>query len=584
MKFDVALRRVPPCGVAGRPAGRGRATANWRLLALAGLAGLAVGVMPVAAQAPADSRSLVPGQHDFDDELDHPRFGERVSHRGWEVRTEHFVVTSSESREQAATMAQGLEATWQQWADVADAWTTSHRDPGFAREPTGVMLVSEPVPLDRRAAPGPRAANSDSDMFVYLDDFANPIARSENTAVTPGALQAARGEMVQAMFRRTRLEARLAPWLRQAVAEWVTLEAGHFGDPFAAPPAPGTEAESTSGFSAVDGAEPRWRMARSIKVIERGQVRVAGAAVQSPPGERPSAEATERRPDMDSTSASFGSSAAQWLHTQLTAHDGAAAPAFLAQVAAAAASPPPVLRAATMASYARGVIVPPSAAELPRAPEPASFAAPQFQLAGQSSMRWQDQPVLVRDPTVTDEYQRAARNLVLLWKLARRFPAPARASRPRVLELRPAGGVDVSPKPGPADTVDLTTLAAALAQPDGAPWAMVDGQGQLLWSHDGARLANLFGQGGGEEPTSRRHLGRTLIEQRVSEGRTLVSWVEESPAQGDPAEASARWRVHVAWQPPTESPDASLLPDVPSTGLPPARLPSEVPARNGPAS
>lgn len=69
---------------------------------------------------------------------------------GWEVRTPHFAVYSPKSSDEALLLAREMEVAWQDAADLADHWTSLHRQRGFAIDSINVRVLgdSQAVPED----------------------------------------------------------------------------------------------------------------------------------------------------------------------------------------------------------------------------------------------------------------------------------------------------------------------------------------------------------------------------------------------------------------------------------------------------
>lgn len=147
------------------------------------------------------------------DELDLPRYRERVSHLGWEVRTKHFVVVASTTRRDAVRTAQIMATAWEDMGALADQWTDLHR-----RETFGVAAVSVWVVdggrRSRRPASGKGEGAEPADMiFVDLSDGGGSI---EDRVIQ------LRGKTVDAFFRVSRQEQALPGWVRTGLAAYVS--------------------------------------------------------------------------------------------------------------------------------------------------------------------------------------------------------------------------------------------------------------------------------------------------------------------------------------------------------------------------
>src|SRR5262245_55905848 len=89
------------------------------------IAGL-LATLPLPAfsqQPPSQFRSVTDVRPRIPDEHDRPYFRETQSHRGFEVRDEHFTVIATTSREDSRWAAAQVAQAWQNAATVADRWT-----------------------------------------------------------------------------------------------------------------------------------------------------------------------------------------------------------------------------------------------------------------------------------------------------------------------------------------------------------------------------------------------------------------------------------------------------------------------------
>lgn len=183
----------PPC--------RRRWLAAWLLVALSGT---------WASPAAEVSRSLAMPRSQRPDERTLAEPGVRKSHVGWEIRSPHFVVVSAQSAQQASQTAQELEQAWSAMAQLADRWTTVHRQAGFGRAAVGVLLTSGNRFTTGAPAAGPRAGTEGAELFLNLAE--GPWAER---------LPQMRREVCAAFLRVAQQDALLPAWTRVALAEYL---------------------------------------------------------------------------------------------------------------------------------------------------------------------------------------------------------------------------------------------------------------------------------------------------------------------------------------------------------------------------
>src|SRR5262245_1785560 len=98
-----------------------------------------------AQQSPSQFRSVTDVRPRIPDEHDRPYFRETQSHRGFEVRDEHFTVIATTSREDARWAATQVAQAWQNAATVADRWTDAHHNPDFGLQSLQVVIDNQPI-------------------------------------------------------------------------------------------------------------------------------------------------------------------------------------------------------------------------------------------------------------------------------------------------------------------------------------------------------------------------------------------------------------------------------------------------------
>ncbi len=149
------------------------------------------------------------------DELDLPRFHERVSHLGWEVRTKHFVVVATTTRQDAVRTAQIMATAWEDMGALADQWTDLHRRETFGVGAVSVWIVDGDRRSRQPASGRGEAAEPADTVFVDLSDGRGSI---EDRVVQ------LRGKTVDAFFRVSHQEQAVPQWVRTGLAAYVSGE------------------------------------------------------------------------------------------------------------------------------------------------------------------------------------------------------------------------------------------------------------------------------------------------------------------------------------------------------------------------
>lgn len=148
---------------------------------------------------------------------------------------------------------------------------------------------------------------------------------------------------------------------------------------------------------------------------------------------------------------------------------------------------------------------------------------------------WQRDPLVgqpILDATgITDPAALAAAGeLIVLLKLAGRFPAAPPDAPPKVTTFtkdHPANDAKHAPK---ADTqpIDLAGLYARLTSDTTDPWATLDAKGRLIFWTDTDRIKSLF-DGTERQVHSFVRDGHQVLERNVGGGRQLAVWLEANP-------------------------------------------------------
>lgn len=148
------------------------------------------------------------------DELDLPRRAARQSHRAFEHRSRHFVVTSAGSAAEAKLAARELEAVWEEIGAMADYWTDVHREATFAIGAVGVWLSNDSWQTRGVVDTGP--ANQFVDF--YLQTPANPTGNTNE--LDPTVREDLRRQAWRSFLRVANLEGVWPAWIEGGMGEY----------------------------------------------------------------------------------------------------------------------------------------------------------------------------------------------------------------------------------------------------------------------------------------------------------------------------------------------------------------------------
>lgn len=464
--------------------------------------------------------------HHPPDELDRPRFTRRQNHRGYEVRTFHFVVTSTHSEAQAEALAAELERAWRDVGKLADAFTANHRQPTFGLSAVGVLVTDQPF-SDRGLPQGPNAANAESDIYLYAP-------QGELTAEHVVDL---RRQSVRSMLRVAQLDQTLPRWAQEGLTEVAARQ-------------------TTVSLPAADGQTAQ---ANENQVSRRPVLPQLATAPQT----------WLTRGAADQLPAPVDNSvAAEAMAYLLLADDAQHAPETLKALAEIVQNQPasgPAIARARQATYAA------TYAEHTAALRQAAFVPEAItgqddfgeRLAHWAQDPWRDVPELVVTDKADAQLVSHGAELLVLLKLARRFgTAPQAAVGPQITEWRDvvarrleeqAAADDPAREDNAAEPVERTPavaqrpmlnaahLVAKLSEPNAEPWATLDAEGRLLLWYDEPRVANLVA-GDVRQLANGERDGKTTLQATLRDGRVAeASWRE-------PAEVGQRPQVHVRWK------------------------------------
>lgn len=474
--------------------------------------------------------SLRQAGHHPVDELDRPRFTRRRNHRGYEVRTFHFVVTSTHSEAQAEALAAELETSWREVGKLADAFTANHRQSTFGLNAVGVLVSDQPF-SDRAAPQGPNAANADSDIFLFAP-------QGELNAEHVADL---RRQSTRSLLRVAQLDQTLPRWVQDGLVELTARQA--------------TVSLPADG----GGAAPR-----SVSEVGRPDRTLAPSLATAPHTwlERSSADRLPSGEDM--------AGAAEALAYLLLADDGQRAPQVLGALAEIVRAEPaggptiaPVRQAAFAATFAG------QAAESQRSmftPEAISGQADFGEkLAAWSANPWQGLPELVVTDKQDSELVSQAAEMLVLLKLARRYGvAEAAPIQPRISHWQDTAAAmraedatksgeppdaktglpaqaQAAPAVSPQPQLSAAHLVARLSDPNQVPWATLDAEGRLLLWYDESRVEQLIGRAS-RQLSNGEHEGQATLLAKLPDGRMAEARWQE------PVQVGQRPQVHVRWK------------------------------------
>ncbi len=426
------------------------------------------------------------------DELDLPRYRERETNRGWEIRTRHFVVFSTIGREKAAWAAEELEAAWQSAGRLADQWTDVHRRDAFGVGAVGVMLTDGQRRSGGGPAAGPPAGPRDTNfgamIFLNADDEAAPIEER---------LHQLRREGVAAFLRVTGQDYALPEWVRVGLGGYLSGEE-----------LPADEIRSLqSPKMDSGGAAAAWaRRITSDAMAGRG-------------------------PDLVESEL--------WVRYLLEGDDGRHAPRFFDALSKAIDSVPPEvhLRGADWLDLERMT----------------ADSAVREGMTDWLADREAGQPQVRPKPEEMRLDERQGRMMLIL-KLAGRFALPAnRSVRTKVVEFREGVAstlVSTPVKDTPMTPAALFRRLVALPR-----WATIDTDGSLLVSDNHERLAEIFGLSDPNvRYRMLRRDGDTVLKTAyLDTGETFEAWLENDPENPRRPVGHVQRRDYQPEEPPPEA-------------------------------
>ena len=444
------------------------------------LSSLLIAALPNTAfsqEAPSQFRSVTDVRPRIPDEHDRPYFRETQSHRGFEIRDEHFTIIATTSREDSRWAAAQVSQAWQNAAALVDRWTAVHHNPDFGLQ--AIQVVVDDHPLRDRDAPltTVNVTGIQTQIQINVAPGQPPLAQQ---------LLRLREATAFAVLHSAGLDSAAPPWAVAGVAAFAGRR--------------GLSAEqlkqADASKSVAEFGGQQWRFQRSAEDV-----------------------LDYRRVDHDQ--------ATQQVAFLLTGDDAEHAPAFLASLQQATTG------SQQAAAEGEGFKA------FPGDPRLASGTTALDQLAGQLGTQfegWKKNPLAgqpVLEPAASDppELVAAEREMALLLKLQRRFSAPAKEqyTRTKIVTFDRQKGAVTEPAQQPAaTTVSFAALASRLTNPEQPVWATLDIDGSLLLSTDRRRIDELLGNVQAQYSLEQQE-GRTVLVRHLDTFRTARGWLADNP-------------------------------------------------------
>lgn len=134
---------------------------------------------------------------------------------GWEVRTQHFIVFCTTTRQQAQWAASQAEEALVDTQRLSSRWTDRGRQQRFGRPAIGIFITDRP--LDARNPGGPRLALTDYGHDIYIN-------LQSGTAELSQRLPQLRRETFNAQLRSYGQDQLLPKWVQTGLANYIAEE------------------------------------------------------------------------------------------------------------------------------------------------------------------------------------------------------------------------------------------------------------------------------------------------------------------------------------------------------------------------
>ena len=410
------------------------------------------------------------------DELDRPRNKERWTHRGYEVRTNQFIVVANTRVEDARWVAEQMETAWTDFGNLADAWMKGHHQSDFGIGAVQVFIDGN-APKDRDLPLATLNVVGIQTQIMLHVAPGEPALKEQLYRLRKGA--------GLAFLHTAELDRQLPPWACDGLASYV-----------AAVRLSAEQVKASDEQDTIPGAP-----------------RLAGQQWRFKRAEQDQLEA----PTFDQDAA------AQEVKFLLTGNDAAHAPAFFAAIHESIAT---VLERRIQGS--------PVTAR-PGEEQPAGLG-PLDQLAvnlEKPFAQWQKsplrgQPVLEIEPNTPAEVQLAERQMAVVLKLARRFATTQQGTvHTRITAFDKEKGMTVLSRKAEIRPTPLPELFQRMAAPQRPLWGTLNADGQLVLSTDSAALQEMLGLDENRYKWEAAS-GRSVLTTTLDGQWKLQGWLEEN--------------------------------------------------------
>lgn len=432
----------------------------------------------------ADDRRRIP------DELDRPRFRERSSHRGYEVRTNQFIIVSTSGANDARWVAKEVEQSWTEFGKLADHWFEGHHQPDFGIGALQVTIDNEP-PKDRDLPLTTiNVVGIQTNLLLNISQGQPKLAEQ---------LLELRKAAMLAFMHTAEMDRQMPPWVCDGLATNVAKQ--------------GLSEEALVPLIAKAGpAVPlggqQWRFKRATQ-----------DRLETIPLDHDAAEAQ--------------------VKFLLEGNDAQHAPELFAALR----------QCIDDANRAR--VAERGSSNRPDQREPSTSTTAVDRLAVTTRdefSQWlkeplMGQPLFEPDPSTSEELIQSEREMIFVLKLARRFSTLARGQgqvRSRVTAFDKERKMTVLSQPREIEPLPLAQFLAKITDQRLGEWATLDSDGRLLFSSEQDRLRTMLGLEDNRY-TWQTVDGHTALITKLGDQRTLQGWLEEN--KENPLRPRARFAV-----------------------------------------
>jgi len=421
------------------------------------------------------------------DELDRPRYKERWTHRGYEIRTNQFFVVANTRVEDARWAAAQMETAWADFGRLADGWMKSHHHTEFGIGSVQVYIDGN-TPKSRDL---PRTTLSVVGIQTQINLYVAPGQPALEDQVY--RLRKAAG---QAFLHTAELDRQLPPWACDGLASYVAAERLSAEEVKA-----GDEQDKVPGAPRLGGQQWRFKRAEQDRL---------------------------NMPAFDQDAA------AQEVEFLLTANDAAHAPEFFAAINQSMAAVEQRRNQGSLVTARRGEEQPADLGPMDRLAATLAKSFDQWQkspLAGQ--------PKLEIEEDTPPEVQRAEREMAVVLKLARRFATTEQGTtHTRITAFDKEKGMTVLSRKAEIHPAPLPELYQRLVAPQQPLWGTLNADGQLVLSWDRAAIKEMLGVDDNRykwEPVD----GRSVLTTTLDGQWKLQGWLDEN--KEDPTRPLAKF-------------------------------------------